>query len=203
MLDRPHFGGVLRFIVRVMCGGLSRNLAAVFFSLAGICTVEFGSPCLVSAMHETDHRFSVSGYVYDKQGKPVGDARVHVRDLSDQTVEAVTTYTDGSGYYKAVIHLHNGNAGDPVQVTAIEEKLGLEEAKTVRAEFSPNDLKTERQATLHIGAVPEGLAPEVPMYWQYVIGGMMAGALIGAILWWRRRKTKTRAKRRGKKGSKA
>jgi hypothetical protein len=102
-----------------------------------------------------------------------------------------------------VLHLHNDNAGDPVQVTAIEEKLGLQEAKTVRAEFSPNDLKTERQATLHIGAVPEGLVPEVPRYWPYVIGATMAGAMIGAILWWRRRKTKTRAKRRGKKGSKA
>jgi hypothetical protein len=203
MLDRPDFGGVFRFIRRVMRGRPSRKLAAVFLSLAGLYAASLGGPRLAFAMHETDHRFTVSGYVYDKQGKPVGDARVHVRDLRDQKIEPVTTYTDGSGYYKAVLHLHNDNAGDPVQVTAIEEKLGLQEAKTVRAEFSPNDLKTERQATLHIGAVPEGLVPEVPMYWQYVIGGTMAGAMIGAILWWRRRKTKTRAKRRGKKGAKA
>jgi hypothetical protein len=203
MLDRPDFGGVFRFIRRVMRGRPSRKLAAVFLSLAGLYVASLGGPRLAFAMHETDHRFTVSGYVYDKQGKPVGDARVHVRDLRDQKIEPVTTYTDGSGYYKAVLHLHNDNAGDPVQVTAIEEKLGLQEAKTVRAEFSPNDLKTERQATLHIGAVPEGLAPGVPMYWQYVIGGTMAGAMIGAIFWWRRRKTKNRPKRRGKKGSKA
>jgi hypothetical protein len=203
MLDRPDFGGVFRFIRHVMRGRPSRKLAAVFLSLAGLYAASLGGPRLAFAMHETDHRFTVSGYVYDKQGKPVGDARVHVRDLRDQKIEPVTTYTDGSGYYKAVLHLHNDNAGDPVQVTAIEEKLGLQEAKTVRAEFSPNDLKTERQATLHIGAVPEGLVPKVPMYWQYVIGGTMAGAMIGVILWWRRRKTKTRAKRRGKKGSKA
>jgi hypothetical protein len=203
MLDRPDFGGVFRFSRRVMRGRPSRKLAAVFLSLAGLYATSLGGPRLTFAMHETDHRFTVSGYVYDKQGKPVGDARVHVRDLRDQKIEPVTTYTDGSGYYKVVLHLHNDNAGDPVQVTAIEEKLGLQEAKTVRAEFSPNDLKTERQATLHIGAVPEGLAPGVPMHWQYVIGGTMAGAMIGAILWWRRRKTKNRAKRRGKKGSKA
>ena len=203
MLDRPNFGGVFRFIIRVMRGRPSRNLAAVFLSLAGLCAASLGGPRLAFAMHETDHRFTVSGYVYDKQGKPVGDARVHVRDLRDSKIEPVTTYTDGNGYYKAVLHLHNSNAGDPVQVTAIEEKLGLQEAKTVRAEFSPNDLKTERQATVHIGAVPEGLVPEVPMYWQYGVGGTMAVGVIGAILWWRRRKTKTRAKRRGKKGSKA
>ena len=203
MLDRPDFGGVFRFIIRVMRGRPSRKLAAVFLSLAGLCAASLGGPRLAFAMHETDHRFTVSGYVYDKQGKPVGDARVHVRDLRDSKIEPVTIYTDGNGYYKAVLHLHNDNAGDPVQVTAIEEKLGLQEAKTVRAEFSPKDLTTERRATLHIGAVPEGLVPEVPMYWQYGVGGAMAVGVIGAILWWRRRKTKTRAKRRGKKGSKA
>ena len=203
MLDRPDFGGVFRFIIRVMSGRPSRKLAAVFLSLAGLCAASLGGPRLAFAMHETDHRFTVSGYVYDKQGKPVGDARVHVRDLRDSKIEPVITYTDGNGYYKAVLHLHNGNAGDPVQVTAIEEKLGLQEAKTVHAEFTPNDLKTERQVTVHIGAVPEGLAPEAPIYWQYVVGSTMAVGVIGAILWWRRRKPKTRAKRRGKKGSKA
>ena len=149
-------------------------------------------------MHETDHRFTVSGYVYDKQGKPVGDARVHVRDLRDQTVEAVTTYTDGTGYYKAVIHLHNGNAGDPVQVTAIEEKLGLEEAKTVHAGFSPDDVKTERQMTVHIGPVPERL-PEAAGFWRPIIVGFVIAGAVGAMLWWRQRKTRNAGKRRGKK----
>ncbi|HEY3198212.1 MAG TPA: carboxypeptidase-like regulatory domain-containing protein [Nitrospirales bacterium] len=149
-------------------------------------------------MHETDHRFTVSGYVYDKQGKPVGDARVHVRDLRDQSVEAVTTYTDGSGYYKAVIHLHNGNAGDPVQITAIEEKLGLEEAKTVRAEFSPNDLKTERQTTVNIGPVPVGQVPENG-YWRPIIVGIVVAGAVGAIVWWRKPKARNQGKRRGKK----
>lgn len=199
MLDRPDFGGVLRFIVRVMCGGLSRNLAAVFFGLTGLCAVELGSPCLVSAMHETDHRFTISGYVYDKQGKPVGDARVHVRDLKDQTVDAVTTYTDGSGYYKALIHLHNGNVGDPIQVTAIEEKLGLEEAKTVRAEFSASDVKTERQTTVNIGPVPAGNVPEAAGYWRSIIAGVVVAGAVGAIVWWRKPKTRNQGKRRGKK----
>lgn len=202
MLDRPDFEGVFRFIVRVMLERPSRTRAAVFLSLAGLFAVDLGVPWLAFAMHETDHRFTVSGYVYDKQGTPVGDARIHVRDLRDQKIEAVTTYTDGTGYYKAVLHLHNDNAGDPVQVTAIEEKRGLEEVKTARAEFSPNDRQTERQTTVHIGSVPEGLSLGASGYWRYVILGTVAGGAIGVMLWWRQRKAKTRAKRRGKKRSK-
>jgi hypothetical protein len=198
MLDRPNFGGVLRFIVRVMCGRRCRNLAALFFSLVGLCAFELSRPSPASAMHETDHRFTVSGYVYDKQGKPVGDARIHVRDLRDQTVEAVTTYTDGTGYYKAVLHLHNGNAGDPVQVTAIAEKLGLEEAKTVRAGFSPDDVKTEREMTVHIGPVPERV-PGAAGSWRSIIVGFVVAGAVGAMLWWRQRKTRNAGKRRGKK----
>jgi hypothetical protein len=202
MLDRPNFGGVLRFIVRLMDARPSRKLAAVFLSVAGLVTVEICGPWLALALHETDHRFTVSGYVYDKQGKPVRDARVHLRDLRDQKIETVTTYTDGTGYYKAVLHLHNENLGDPVQVTAIEEKSGLEEAKTVRAEFSPNDQTTERRATVNIGPVPEGLSPESAGYWPYVVGGILAGGVIGAVFWWQRKK-RNPAKRRGKKRSKA
>jgi hypothetical protein len=203
MLDRPNFGGVLQFIVRLMDARPSRKLAAVFLSVAGLVTVEIGGPWPASALHETDHRFTVSGYVYDKQGKPVRDARVYVKDLRDQKIEPVTTYTDGTGYYKAVLHLHNENVGDPVQVTAIEEKRGLEEAKTVRAEFSPNDQTTERRTTVNIGPVPEGLSPEASGYRPYVIGGILAGGVLGAILWWRQRKKRNPSKRRGKKRSKA
>jgi hypothetical protein len=155
------------------------------------------------AMHETDHRFTVSGYVYDKQGKPVNDARVHVRDLRDQKVEGVTTYTNGSGFYKAVIHLHNDNAGDPIQVTAIEEKLGLEEAKTVRAAFTASDVTTERQATVDIGPVPEGRAREADNLPRYIIVGTVLVIAIAAIVWWRQRKLRNRTRRRGKKRSKA
>ena len=182
--------------------GPSRKPATVFLSLAGLFAVVLGGPYLASAMHETDHRFTVSGYVYDKQGHPVGDARVHVRDLRDQKIESVTTYTDGTGYYKAVLHLHNDNAGDPVQVTAIEEKRGLEEEKTARAEFSPNDRQTERQTTVHLGPVPEGLSPGAAGYTRYIIGGTLVGVAIGVLLWRRHRKAKTRSKRRGKKRSK-
>jgi cytochrome oxidase assembly protein ShyY1 len=180
-----------------------RKFAAVFVSFAGLLTLGIGAPWMAFAMHETDHRFTVSGYVYDKQGKPVKDARVHVRDLRDQKVEGVTTYTDGAGYYKAVLHLHNDNAGDPVQVTAVQEKLGLEEAKTVRATYSATDLTTERQATVHIGPVPEGGPRKADSFRQYIIVGTGIAAALAAMVWWRLRKTRNRVRRRGKKRSKA
>ena len=180
-----------------------RKFAAVFVSLTGLLTLGIGAPWMAFAMHETDHRFTVSGYVYDKQGKPVKDARVHVRDLRDQKVEGITTYTDGAGYYKAVLHLHNDNAGDPVQVTAIEEKLGLEEAKTVRAAYSATDLTTERQATVDIGPVPEGRGRAADNLWRYIIVGAVIVGAIAAMVWRRQQKLRSRAKRRGKKRSKA
>jgi hypothetical protein len=179
-----------------------RKFAAVFVSLTGLLTLGIGAPWMAFAMHETDHRFTVSGYVYDKQGKPVKDARVHVRDLRDQKVEGVTTYTDGAGYYKAVLHLHNDNAGDPVQVTAIAEKVGVEEAKTVRATYSAADVTTERQATVDFGPVPEGRARNADSFQRYLIVGTVMVAAIAGIVWWRLRKKGNRARRRGKKRAK-
>jgi hypothetical protein len=180
-----------------------RKFAAVFVSLTGLLTLGIGAPWMAFAMHETDHRFTVSGYVYDKQGKPVKDARVHVRDLRDQKVEAVTTYTDGAGHYKAVLHLHNDNAGDPVQVTVIQEKIGLDEAKTVRAEYNVTDVTTERQATVDIGPVPEGRTREPDNFQRYIIVGTVIVAVAAAMAWWRLRKSRNRGKRRGKKRSRA
>jgi len=198
MLIRPDFR-VPRFIVRVMQRRPSRNLAAVFLTLGGLYVSEIAVPSVANALHEPDHRFTVSGYVRNKEGKPIGDARVHVRDLRDHKIEGVTTYTNGAGYYKAVLHLHNDNAGDTIQVTAVEEKLGIEEVKAVRAEFNPSDLKSDRQVTINFGPVPERKFSAGAEYWQYLAGGALIAGAIGAVVWSRHRKAKAKAKRRGKK----
>lgn len=175
----------------------SLNLAAVFLTLGGLYAGDIGVPSVANALHEPDHRFTVSGYVRNKEGKPIENARVHVRDLRDKKIEGVTTYTSGTGYYKAVLHLHNDNAGDTIQVTAVEEKVGLDEVTTVPAEFNPSDLKSDRQVTVNIGPVPERVAGAE--YWQYLAGGALIAGAIGAIVWSRYRKAKAKAKRRGKK----
>jgi hypothetical protein len=200
VLDRPNFSGVSRFIVRVNTRRPLWNIPAVVVAVTGCVAFVVSGPCRAYAMHETDHRFTVSGYVYNKQAMPVGDARVFVRDLRDQGVEPVTTYTDGTGYYKVVLHLHNGNEGDDLQIRAIDEKIGLDETKTVRAKFVPSDIKTDRQASVNIGPVPENMAtPSGERDWRYIVGGVVVGGAVAAFAWSRHRKLKAKTKRRGKK----
>ena len=187
-----------------MQGRSSRYRATVVLWLVIFGGVQTGAPPPADAMHETDHRFTISGYVRDKNGKPVGDARVRIRDLLHENIDPVTTYSDGNGYYKAIIHLHNENAGDALQVKAIEEKVGLEEVKTVRAEFDPADRKTEREARVDLGPFVEGTSEEAtspviePRGWYVAGGAVVIGALL-TVVWSRYRRSKARQKPRGKK----
>ena len=180
--------------------------------LAGLFGLDAGFPSVVVATHETDHRFTVSGYVRDKEGRTVGDARVLVRDLRDQKIEPVSSYTDGGGYYKVILHLHNDNAGDPIQVTVKDEKSGLDETTKFRAEFDPKNRHAERQARVDIGPAPakapDGgffgvIGTENSPYWLYGVGGLLVSGAIGvAVAWFRRQKAKQSKllqKRRGRK----
>jgi len=189
----------------VLSTGPSWGGAAVFFGLVGLIL-----PYSAWATHETDHRFTISGYVRDTDGKPVKDVRVQARDLRDQSVDPVNTYADGSGFYKVVLHLHNTNAGDPIQVSIKDERSGVDEVKKIRAEFNPNDRRTEREARVNFGPELErtpisgvgGLvgAAEASSYWLYGVGAILALAAIGAgVAWARHQQAKAVPKRRGKK----
>ena len=205
MLDRPDFSRVGRTIFKVLSTGPSWGGAAVFFGLVGLIL-----PYSAWATHETDHRFTISGYVRDTDGKPAKDVRVQARDLRDQSVDPVNTYADGSGFYKVVLHLHNTNAGDPIQVSIKDERSGVDEVKKIRAEFNPNDRRTEREARVNFGPELErtpisgvgGLvgAAEASSYWLYGVGAILALAAIGAgVAWARHQQAKAVPKRRGKK----
>ena len=205
MLDRPDFNRVGRTIFKVLSTGPSRGGAAVFFGLVGLIL-----PYPAWATHETDHRFTISGYVRDTDGKPVKDVRVQARDLRDQSVDPVNTYADGSGFYKVVLHLHNTNVGDPIQVSIKDERSGVDEVKKIRAEFNPNDRHTERETRVNFGPELER-APisgvggvvgtvEASSYWLYGVGAILALAAIGAgVVWARHQQAKAVPKRRGKK----
>jgi hypothetical protein len=205
VLDRPGFSRVGRPFFRVLRTGPSRGGAAVLCGLVGLI-----APYPAWATHETDHRFTISGYVRDKEGKPVKDVRVEARDLRDQRIDPVNTYADGSGFYKMVLHLHNDNAGDPVQVSIKDERSGIDEVKKIRAEFNPNDRRTEREAKVNFGPEPErsplsgvgGLVgpAEASSFWLYGVGGVLALAAIGAgVAWARHQQAKAVPKRREKK----
>ena len=205
MLDRPNFSRFGRDIFLVLNSGPSWGGAAVFFALVGLIV-----PYPAWATHETDHRFTISGYVRDRDGRPVKDVRVQARNLRDQSVDPVNTYADGSGFYKVVLHLHNTNAGDPLQISVKDERSGVDEAKKIRAEFNPNDRRTEREARVNFGPEPEGSpgsgvggligTAEPSSYWLYGLGGILALAAVGAgIAWARHQQAKAVPKRRGKK----
>jgi hypothetical protein len=205
VLDRPGFSRVGRHFFRGLRTGPSWGGAAVLIGLVGLI-----APYPAWATHENDHRYTISGYVRDKEGKPVKDVRVQARDLRDQRVEPVNTYVDGSGFYKMVLHLHNDNAGDPVQVSIKDERSGIDEVKKIRAEFNPNDRRTEREARVNFGPEPEGSplsgvgglvgSAEASSYWLYGVGGVLALAAIGAgVAWARHQQAKAVPKRREKK----
>ena len=209
MLIRPHFTRAVRIILNVMDARPSWGGAAVFVGLAGLFGLAVLLPAIAWATHENDHRFTVSGYVRDKDGRPVKDARVLARDLGDQTVDPVTTYADSEGYYNVVLHLHDKNAGDAVLISAKDERAGFDEIIKIRAEFDPKDRHTERQAKVSFGPEPEktsagGLGGSVgtedaPQYWVYGVGGVLVLAAIAAVAWSRKQQAKAASKRRGKK----
>jgi len=211
MLDRPDFGKVFRVILRPMNGRPSLGGAAVFFGLTGLLGTAVLAPLPAWATHETDHRFTVSGYVRDKDGKPVKDARVYARDLGDQSVDPVTTYADGGGFYKVTLHLHDQNVGDAIQVSAKDERSGFDEIKKIRAEFTPGDRHTERQARVNFGPESDTSAggsggligtEDASKLWIYAVGGGLALAAIGAaVARARHRQADVGSKRRKKKRS--
>ena len=209
MLDRPHFSRAVRALLNTRKFRPPRGGAAVFFGLAGLIGWHAVVPDQVWSTHEMDHRFAVSGYVKDKDGRPVKDARVFVRDLGDQSVDPVTTYADGSGFYKALLHLHNKNAGDTIQVSVKDDRSGFDEVKKTRAEFNPGDRHSERQTRVNFGPESEtssdGLGGVIgtddqTKYWLYAAGGVLVLAAVGAaVLRSRSRRPDGDPKRRRKK----
>lgn len=140
------------------------------------------------AMHEVDHRFTVEGRVCGTDGRPVPETKVMVKDARVSIGTAV--FTDSSGYYKAVLHLHNDNRGDPILVEALEQE------QKVTAKFDPADVKSERQVTVNIGPGCEA-QQEDASHWAYYGAGISLAAMavaagIGFV------KKRHRSQKRGK-----
>lgn len=157
---------------KCMCGrsGISRKTAwhtVGVWSLIGALLV----PSVLFASHAADHRFTVEGFVCGKDGRPGTKVEVLVKDTRitvGQTVE-----TDGDGYYKVTLHLHNDNVGDPLLVEAGGEQ------KNYKIQFDPNDLETERKLRVDFGSGCErDLGP--PQWLLYGLG-IAAVAIVGWI----------------------
>ena len=150
--------------------GISRRAAwhaVAVWGLIGALLV----PSVLYASHAADHRFTVEGFVCGKDGRPGTKVEVLVKDTRitvGQTVE-----TDGDGYYKVTLHLHNDNVGDPLLVEAGGEQ------KNYKIQFAPNDLETERKLRVDFGSGCErDLGP--PQWLLYGLG-IAAVAIVGWI----------------------
>lgn len=140
---------------------------AVF--LSATVTLTASTPAL--ATHENDHRFTVFGYVRGADGKPVPDAKVIIVD--PRLDEGTTAFTDRGGYYEGLLHLHNDDLGDEIIVTALDQR------KTIRATFDPNDTKAVRRAQVDFG--PAGATASEPVRnWAWIAGGVV---FIIAVAW--------------------
>lgn len=166
----------------------SRACARIGFVLLvgwlGLVTYPSG---VAEAMHEVDHRFTVEGHVCGVDGRPVSETKVIVKDTRVSIGTAV--FTDSHGYYKAVLHLHNDNRGDPILVAALEQE------QKVAAQFDPADVKNERQVTVNIGSGCE-IQKEQSSSWIYYGAGV--GLAVAAAAGIGFAKKRQRAQKRGR-----
>jgi hypothetical protein len=109
-----------------------------------VCLLLFlSSP--VRAEHTPEHRYTISGYVYDAAGKPV-PGTVVIKDPTGGVLGS--TEAGGSGYYNIQLHFHDSDAGRTVLV---ESEAGKKE---LIVKYNPNDRTTERLAEVNFGLVP-------------------------------------------------
>jgi hypothetical protein len=150
--------------------------------------VSLSLPSILFATHEADHRFTVEGFVCGKDGKPNAQVEVLVKDT--RVTVGQTVRTDGDGYYKVTLHLHNDNLGDPLLVEAGAEQ------KQYKVQFDPGDLETERRLQVNFGnGCEQALGPPRWLLYGLTVGIAAAGGLIGLKIF---RKWKREEKRRRK-----
>ncbi|NKB81973.1 MAG: hypothetical protein GKS05_08815 [Nitrospirales bacterium] len=119
-------------------------------------------PSTTFALHETDHRFTVEGRVCGEDGKGLVGVKVIVKDTrSSITAKGLT---DENGIYKAILHLHNENQGDPLLIKASDFQGNAKVA------FDPDDVKTERSLTVNLGGVCSPLPSGLSQWMYYILG---------------------------------
>jgi len=158
------------------------TLAGASVALVGLFT-----PNLARATHEVNHRFIVSGTVSTPEGVPRQDVKVVVTHPKNQLSE--TVFTDRTGSYSVLLHLHDQDAGDTVIVTAGDE------VKTIKAAYDPLDHHTPRTARVDFGPVTDE-SSNVSGWW-YGLGGV----LVACGMWYWRSHTRNQRREASRKGA--
>lgn len=88
------------------------------------------------ATHEVDHRYVVLGHVRNDAGRAV--TGVTVRVVREKTGVVYHAATDAEGFYIAIVHLHDEDLGDALQIMTDGASL------RVQARFDPGDRRSHR-----------------------------------------------------------
>lgn len=130
------------------------------------------TPAISFATHETDHRFTLTGHIYGESGLLSGTDVI----ITDQTGRVYGTgTTNGSGFYKILLHLHDSDYG----LQLILKSGGLQ--KEFRVEFDQRDKRKERSVVVNIGSIPVRTGTQKSSLIYY---GAIAIALAGIGTFW-------------------
>ncbi len=145
-------------------------------------------PTLAVATHDADHRFTVEGYVCGADGSAVSEEKVIIKNTKAKVSKAV--FTDGEGYYKATLHLHNDNVGDPLLISVKGQE------QKAKVEFDPKDLESERgiQVNFGQGCEKEGVSPSL-----LIVLGLVGVVLAVGITMLKLKKKRPQGKTKGKR----
>ena len=135
-------------------------------------------PSLLWATHDIDHRFKVYGHVKDAAGNPIADGKVIIVALRNG--EGSTVFTNKEGYYEVILHLHNADVGDTIEVTTAGQK------KKVTASFDPTDRVTERKAQIDFGV--SETKPQFPVWIYGVVALFLLGVAVSIVVFRKRKR---------------
>ncbi len=141
------------------------------------------------ALHEIDHRFTISGYVRDDAGASQNGKDVVVKDADGGTMGKAKT--GSSGFYSIKLHLHSTDLGKKLEIATGTE------TQEISVQFDPDNVKDERTVEVNFGA--EGVVTaiwESPAFLA-VSGAVLVGGAAYVFTTQRRKKLK-RAKQGGK-----
>lgn len=142
------------------------------------------------ALHEIDHRFTVSGHVRDDVGKGQGGQAVVIKDPAGGSSLGKAT-SGSSGFYSIKLHLHNEDLGKNLEVSTGTR------TKEIRVDFDPDNVKDERSVEVNFGAEPIA----VPIWENPTALAISGGAIIciAAYLLMKRKRQGTRFAKQGGK----
>lgn len=149
--------------------------------LIALSVVGYGDE--VIALHKSDHRFRVSGFVRDNAGRALPDAGVTLEHKGSQQKKQVKA--DRWGFYEALFHLHNANLDEEIVITVGSE------VKLVPIVFDPDDVVSDRKVEVDFGA------PAADSGGGWLYGGVAVLLLAVFVLYFRRiKKSKVKQKKR-------